>query len=66
MLTDFSATWVASLGNSLRVPTKILLNVTKNGGVNMFMSVQDTFRLDIEFEYQPMYQAVVDVVTMAS
>lgn len=66
LLTDFKAEWVASLGCELCVPTKMLLNVTKNGGVNMFMSVHDNFRLNIEFEYQPLYQAVVDVVTMAS
>lgn len=65
-LTGLDPGWVSSLGAGLQVPSNILVNITKNGGVNMFMSVHEQFRIDLENEYLPLYQAVVDVVAGAS
>jgi len=61
-LSRVSAAWVASLGTGLRVPTRVLLNVTKNGGVNVFLSVDDIFCEDVEHKYLPIYEAIVAIV----
>lgn len=65
-LGAFDAAWMASLGAALVVPSSMLVNVTKNGSVNMFMSVRDTFRVGVEHEYRAVYEAVVAVVAMHS
>lgn len=65
-LTQLDPVWVSSLGVGLETPSNLLVNVTKNGGVNMFLSVKQRFRVGLEYEYMPMYQAVVDVVAGAS
>jgi len=59
---DVSAAWVGSLGHGLRVPTNIMVNITKNGGVNVFMSIDDAFCEDVELKYVPIYEAIVAVV----
>ena len=64
-LTCVDPAWIASLGG-ISVPTNILVNITKNGCVNMFMSVADSFRLGVEDGYRPVYQAIVDIVHAAS
>jgi len=54
--------WVASLGAGLQVPTNIMVNITKNGGVNVFLSVDDAFYEDVELKYVPIYEAIVAIV----
>jgi len=57
-----AAAWVNSLAPTLQVPSKILLNMTKNGAINMFMSIEDTFVPDMEFKYIPLCEILVDLV----
>jgi len=59
---EVSAAWVASLGAGLQVPTNIMVNITKNGGVNVFLSVDDAFYEDVELKYVPIYEAIVAIV----
>jgi len=44
------------------VPTNIMVNITKNGGVNVFLLVDDTFYEDVELKYVPIYEAIVAIV----
>lgn len=65
-LRQIDAEWIKTIGTHVCVPTNILVNVTKNGAINMFMSVADSFRDGVEDEYRPIYQAIVDIVHNAS
>ena len=65
-LTRIDPAWIGTLGAALCVPSSILVNVTKNGAINMFMSVADTFRGGVEDEYRPVYQALIDIIHDAS
>jgi len=59
---EVSGAWVASLGRGLKVPTNIMVNITKNGGVNIFMSIDDAFCEDVELKYVPIYEAFVAII----
>jgi len=61
-LSLFDKEWVKSIDVNLKVPSKILVNMTKNGAVNMFMSIEDTFINDIENKYIPLYRIIVEIV----
>ena len=65
-LKQIDAEWIKTIGTHVCVPTNILVNITKNGAINMFMSVADSFRDGVEDEYRPIYQAIVDIVHNAS
>jgi len=65
-LTRIDADWIHTMGTDICVPSNILVNVTKNGAINMFMSVADSFRQGVEDEYRPVYQTIVDLVHGAS
>jgi len=39
-----------------------MVNLTKNGGVNVFMSIDDAFCEDVELKYVPIYEAIVDII----
>jgi len=62
-LSHFDPEWIKSVGRDLQVPSKILLNITKNGAVNMFMSVQEMFSKDIEYKYVPLYDILVAIIS---
>jgi len=59
---EVSEAWVASLGHGLRVPSNIMINITKNGGVNVFLSIDDAFCEDVELKYVPIYEAIVAII----
>lgn len=65
-LTNFDAKWLETLDPlpyKLQIPSQMLVNVTKNGAVSMFLSVHDEFRVGVEHGYRPLYDAVLAVVS---
>ena len=61
-LSGLSPAWVRSIADGLQVPSKILVNLTKNGAINMFMSIDDAFVVDMEFKYIPLCDVLVSLV----
>ena len=65
-LTRIDTAWIRTLHPRICVPSNILVNITKNGAINMFMSVADSFRDGVEDDYRPVYQTILDLVGSAS
>lgn len=65
-LTDFDPVWIKSLG--LSAPQSVVVNVSKNGSVNFFMTMGAGVRFTqgVEVKFRPLFVQILEVVYAGS
>lgn len=65
-ITDFDKDWIESFGEKIAAPSQMLINITKNGTVNMFLSVNAIFYEGMEFIYIPIFRTIMNLIDQNS